>query len=283
VLVGCDADLETSRAVTREEGQLLADELQCPFFEASAEENTNVTEAFMTAACMGLQHARNRTHRRGKTEHCYKDHALQQCTFVDLPEDDCHFCSVCRALIAKDDTGARCLPCSYYLCRGCLRDSQTEDRDLDWIGLVCQRSTNSGDAAAQFDLGMCLANGEGVDRNLEEAAKWFQRAAEHGLGKGHAHAQFMLGKFYEAGKGVNKSHSKALAWFVRAAGQGHVVAKSRLHRMQVTELHWAAVRGDLDTVKALLDKKLGFRLADISAKDMYASFCVPSASFYRPT
>eukprot|EP00049_Salpingoeca_infusionum_P000513 m.40394 g.40394 ORF g.40394 m.40394 type:complete len:205 (+) comp10435_c0_seq2:423-1037(+) len=54
VLVGNKADLQAERQVTAEEGQQLADEFQCPFFETSAKQNVNVSEAFtaLTAQVM---------------------------------------------------------------------------------------------------------------------------------------------------------------------------------------------------------------------------------------
>ena len=46
-----------------------------------------------------------------------------------------------------------------------------------------------GNADAQFNLGLMYRNGEGVQQDHEESAKWFRRAAE----QGHAGAQSRLG------------------------------------------------------------------------------------------
>ena len=54
VLIGCKSDLYEKREVTREEGQQLANELQCPFFETSARNGIYVREAIMSGACLGL-------------------------------------------------------------------------------------------------------------------------------------------------------------------------------------------------------------------------------------
>jgi len=42
---------------------------------------------------------------------------------------------------------------------------------------------------AQFNLGVCYADGDGVAKDAEQAVSWYRRAAE----AGHAGAQFNLG------------------------------------------------------------------------------------------
>ena len=37
-----------------------------------------------------------------------------------------------------------------------------------------------GDAMAQYNLGVCYYNGEGVAQNYAEAVKWWSKAAEQG-------------------------------------------------------------------------------------------------------
>jgi TPR repeat protein len=38
-----------------------------------------------------------------------------------------------------------------------------------------------GDAAAQYNLGVCYHNGDGVEEDAKEAVKWFRKAAAQGL------------------------------------------------------------------------------------------------------
>ena len=42
------------------------------------------------------------------------------------------------------------------------------------------RRAEAGDAEAQYKLGMSYLRGDGVEKDLVEAARWFQRAAEGG-------------------------------------------------------------------------------------------------------
>ncbi|MCH5174897.1 MAG: sel1 repeat family protein [Prevotellaceae bacterium] len=74
-----------------------------------------------------------------------------------------------------------------------------------------------GNAEAQYKLGRCYYNGEGVTPNYTEAAKWIQKAADQGF----AQAQYNMGDLYLAGLGVCKDWSKAKKWYTKAAEQGH--------------------------------------------------------------
>jgi len=52
-----------------------------------------------------------------------------------------------------------------------------------------KRQAASGNAKAQFELGMDYDNGQGVPKNHAEATRWFRKAAE----QGNATAQYNLG------------------------------------------------------------------------------------------
>ena len=58
-----------------------------------------------------------------------------------------------------------------------------------------------GNATAMFNLGACYYYGEDVEKNYEEAVKWYTKAAE----KGNAWAMNNLGICYENGEGVEKN------------------------------------------------------------------------------
>jgi len=73
-----------------------------------------------------------------------------------------------------------------------------------------------GDAGAQFEMGMDLHYGDGVQKNYAEAARWFARAAA----QGHPQAKYRLGKCYSLGEGVPKNDREAAKWFLAAAQDG---------------------------------------------------------------
>jgi len=70
-----------------------------------------------------------------------------------------------------------------------------------------------GDKESQFELGIAYYSGEGTQRNLEEAVKWFMLATE----KGDVFAPFVLWLAYLNGKGVQQNFEEALKWLHLAA------------------------------------------------------------------
>jgi localization factor PodJL len=81
-----------------------------------------------------------------------------------------------------------------------------------------------GDAAAQFEVASRIAEGRGADKDLKDAAQWYQRSASSGF----AMSQFRLGALYERGAGVDKDIARAKVWYGRAAEQGNVKAMHNL-------------------------------------------------------
>ena len=65
-------------------------------------------------------------------------------------------------------------------------------------------------------MGFFYENGIGVKRNIEEATKWYRKAAE----QGESTAQCNLGFFYENGIGVKSNIEEATKWYRKAANNG---------------------------------------------------------------
>ena len=81
-----------------------------------------------------------------------------------------------------------------------------------------------GDASAQFEVAVRMAEAKGDDQDLKGALQWYQRSAASGF----AMAQFRLGTLYERGLGVKADPARARIWYTRAAQQGNVKATHNL-------------------------------------------------------
>lgn len=91
-----------------------------------------------------------------------------------------------------------------------------------------RKAAEQGLADAQFSLGDCYLEGEGVTQNMTEAVKWFRKAAEQGL----ADAQFALGACYQSGTGVTQNIAEAKKWHQKAADQGNEYAIDALKKLK---------------------------------------------------
>jgi eukaryotic-like serine/threonine-protein kinase len=81
-----------------------------------------------------------------------------------------------------------------------------------------------GDRDAQFSVAWLYDQGEGVSRDNEKAAAWYEKAAE----QGHVLAQYNLGALYEQGRGVGQSDEQALKWYRKAADQNDADAQNQV-------------------------------------------------------
>lgn len=138
-------------------------------------------------------------------------------------------------------------------------DTLYDERFRQWT-----EQAQSGDADAQYKLGIAYLRGTEVARDYDAAADWFSKAAEqdhvkalyklgymHLEGKGvrqdygkaykylrrsaqheYSPAQFYLGQLYAEGNGVNRDNEKALYWFTQAAEDNYVPAKGEVSRLK---------------------------------------------------
>jgi localization factor PodJL len=91
-------------------------------------------------------------------------------------------------------------------------------------GTALRAAAASENPAAEFEVALRYAEGRGVPQSFEMAARWFERAADHGL----APAQFRLGCLYEKGQGVKKDLETARRLYLTAADRGHAKAMHNL-------------------------------------------------------
>ena len=78
-----------------------------------------------------------------------------------------------------------------------------------------------GNAAAQYNLGLLYANGQGVPQDYIHAWQWYEQAAA----QGDASAQYNLGLLYANGQGVPQDDAQAGQWYAKAALQRHAKAQ----------------------------------------------------------
>ncbi len=76
-----------------------------------------------------------------------------------------------------------------------------------------QPLAETGNVAAQFNLGLMHYNAKGMPQNYAEAAIWFGLAAE----QGDAAAQINLGVMSYNGEGIEQDYTQAHFWFTLAA------------------------------------------------------------------
>jgi localization factor PodJL len=91
-------------------------------------------------------------------------------------------------------------------------------------GPVLRNAALKGDATAAYEIGVRFAEGKGVPVNLDEAAKWYDRAANAGV----IPATFRLGTFYEKGLSVKKDIDIARRYYMQAAERGNAKAMHNL-------------------------------------------------------
>ncbi|MEA2928833.1 MAG: localization factor PodJL, partial [Hyphomicrobiales bacterium] len=93
-------------------------------------------------------------------------------------------------------------------------------------GPALRNAAASGNAAAEYEIGLRYSEGKGVPANLELAVHWFERAAQQGI----APALYRLGSLYEKGQGVKKDLNKARTLYLQAADKGNAKA---IHNLAV--------------------------------------------------
>lgn len=91
-----------------------------------------------------------------------------------------------------------------------------------------RKAAEAGNAKAQNSLGITYQWGKGVDRDYEQAAKWFRAAAK----QNYAAAQFNLAVMYLEGQTGDADQIKAAAWFTLAKENGDGSAVQALQRMK---------------------------------------------------
>ena len=133
---------------------------------------------------------------------------------------------------------------SSYLLGKAYRQGQGVEKSIPeafrWFG----RAAEKGLPRAQYELAKLYEEGVGIKKNMPRAVEWYRLAAK--LGR-LPEAQFALGMLYFNGRGVQQDYSEAFSWYEKAAKQGHPVAQHVLGAMY--EEGWAVEK---DLVQAYM-------------------------------
>ncbi|CAG8448932.1 9806_t:CDS:2 [Diversispora eburnea] len=92
-------------------------------------------------------------------------------------------------------------------------EESEQERAIEATKLFKEAADEGDMPEAQLRYGNCLFKGEGVIRNLTEAAIYFKKAAENG----NATAMFNMGKIYYYGMGINQDISEGEKYLKLAA------------------------------------------------------------------
>jgi localization factor PodJL len=82
----------------------------------------------------------------------------------------------------------------------------------------------AGNPAAEYEVAVRFAEGRGVTANIDESARWLERAANAGF----VPAQFRLGGLYDKGGGLKRDRNLARQYYTAAAEKGHAKAMHNL-------------------------------------------------------
>ncbi len=106
----------------------------------------------------------------------------------------------------------------------CYANGQGVEKDEVEAVKWYRKAAEQNYAPAQDNLGICYANGQGVAKDEVEAVKWFRKAVE----QNDAHGQYNLGVCYANGQGVAKDEVEAVKWYRKAAEQNNANAQCDL-------------------------------------------------------
>jgi hypothetical protein len=106
----------------------------------------------------------------------------------------------------------------------CYENGQGVPQDYEAAASWYNIAALTGNVNAQNCLGIYYYKGQGVSQNYKKAIEWWRKAAE----RGDAAAQCNLGICYENGQGVSQNNEKAAEWYRKAAEQGEATAQCNL-------------------------------------------------------
>lgn len=101
------------------------------------------------------------------------------------------------------------------------RAAADDKSNHSWAQAWYEDLAKNGDPTAQYALGECYMEGDGVPQDMMKGIDWLYKAAL----VGYVPAQFRLGEIYRDGIGTRPDGQQALGWFLRAALMGSIGAE----------------------------------------------------------
>ncbi len=149
---------------------------------------------------------------------------------------------------------------------------QNSKASLPWF----IKAAESGNAKAQFNLGLLFARGQGITPNDDKALQWWQLAEKNG----NTHASKMLGLLYNLGRGVGRSEAEAIKWYEQAAQTNDTDA---LYNLAILYFNGRGV--ELNYAKSAQYLKTLALDNDAEAQNLYASLFLEGkgVAFSPPT
>lgn len=118
-------------------------------------------------------------------------------------------------------------PAQFYLAKLYENGTGGVKKDLIEARRWTERAAEGGDPKAMHNLGISYISGAGGPKNSTTAAQWFRRAADLGL----VDSQYNLAALYEQGLGVSQNAAESYKWYLIAARTGDGEARSSAQRV----------------------------------------------------
>ena len=152
------------------------------------------------------------------------------------------------------------------------------DKALYWY----KESANLGHPYSQFEVGQFyrLAVGGHIQRDIDEAIRWYEMAASNPLSKGNAENE--LGRIYESGQFKTQNPEKALSYYKAGAMKGYYMAQSNYAAMLYNgagvkrnipeSIKWLTLAAKQDYPVAQHNLALAYKRGRVTGKPDYVSF-----------
>ena len=121
-------------------------------------------------------------------------------------------------------------PKAQYIIGCCYADGDGIEKDESQAVFWWRKSAEQGQEFSQHNLGVHYRLGIGIEQDYKQALYWLRQAAN----QGSSASQYEIGSLYEEGLGVEKDMSEAFTWYKKAADQGLDVAQFAIGYMYDT-------------------------------------------------